>query len=180
MASWEDLLGKAQQGDREAYTEFLRAAVPFLRRRARRLVPTEHLDDFVQDTLLTLHKVLHTYQPGRPVEPWVSGIIKHKYRETWRRLVKHRHTPLDEASALIGDLSVDTVEWKLDSERLLRRLPKEQAKVIYATKIEGRTLAETALLMSRSIAWVKVNVHRATKSLRYELQHDQQRATSKQ
>ena len=73
---WSLLLAAAQQGDGAAYRAFLEAALPFARALARRRCPNEaEAEDVVQDALLTLHRVRHTYEPGRPVQPWLAAIV---------------------------------------------------------------------------------------------------------
>ena len=50
-------------------------------------------DDLVQETFLQLHRSRRTYEPGRPVTPWVFAIARHVYlmhrRRTGRRLKFH-------------------------------------------------------------------------------------------
>ena len=47
-------------------------------------------DDLVQETFLQMHRSRRTYEPGRPVMPWVFAIARHVYlmhrRRTARRL----------------------------------------------------------------------------------------------
>src|SRR6185503_16227134 len=47
-------------------------------------------DDLLQDTFLQMHRSRRTYEPGRPVTPWVFAIARHVYlmhrRATARRL----------------------------------------------------------------------------------------------
>src|ERR1700761_7181757 len=58
-AAW---MAAAQGGDRRAYEQVLAASVPLIRTAARRKgVPVDLLDDVVQETLLTVHRVRHTY-----------------------------------------------------------------------------------------------------------------------
>jgi DNA-directed RNA polymerase specialized sigma24 family protein len=33
-------------------------------------------EDIVQDALLTIHRVRHTYKPGRAVRPWLAAIVR--------------------------------------------------------------------------------------------------------
>src|SRR5580693_430551 len=47
-------------------------------------------DDLLQDTFLQIHRSRRTYEPGRPVTPWVFAIARHVYlmqrRSAGRRL----------------------------------------------------------------------------------------------
>lgn len=169
MNEWPALLQRAQQGDKQAYHTFLKGVVPFLRLRARRYVGPQQLDDFVQDTLLTLHRILHTYQYDLPVEPWLSGILRHKYYESWRQASNAHNQPLTEDDSWHPVVELDEDEQFVAVSRLLAPLNDVQAQVLYATKVEELSLAETATLVQRSTAWVKVNVHRAIQLLRTEL-----------
>ena len=77
-ARWAMLLAAAQGGDQSAYTQILSEVTPF----ARALIRRFHSDpstaeDVVQDTLLTIHRVRHTYEAGRSVHAWVASIARH-------------------------------------------------------------------------------------------------------
>lgn len=73
---WGELLAAAQRGDADSYHAFLTAIIPFVRTIARRRCWSEDMaDDVVQDVLLTVHRVRNTYQPGRPVGPWLTAIV---------------------------------------------------------------------------------------------------------
>src|SRR5688500_15494465 len=83
---WSALLAAAQRGDAAAYRAFLEAILPFARVIARRhLRAAEQVEDAVQDALLTLHRVRHTYEPGRPVEPWLAAIVTRRAIDVARR-----------------------------------------------------------------------------------------------
>lgn len=170
MNEWPTLLQQAQQGDKQAYQRFLQSILPFLRARARRYVAAQQVEDFVQDVLLTVHRILHTYQYDLPVEPWLSGILRHKYYESWRQAGYGIHQPLaeDESWHPVTHFEEETQEQAVN--RVLASLSEEQAFVLYATKVEELSVLETANILQRSVAWVKVNVHRAILLLRTELQ----------
>ena len=64
------LLAAAQRGDGAAYAAFLRAILPFVRAVARRRCWSEDMaEDAAGGALLTIHRVRHTYEPGRSVKP---------------------------------------------------------------------------------------------------------------
>jgi DNA-directed RNA polymerase specialized sigma24 family protein len=69
------LMRAAQDGDHAAYQAVLRACVPQAAATARRNgVPPDAVDDVVQDTLLTIHRALSSYDPARPFHPWLRAI----------------------------------------------------------------------------------------------------------
>ena len=62
------LMSLAQGGDRQAYSALLTACSHWLKRYFCRRVAPSSLDDLVQDTLLTVHRKLSSYDPTRPFE----------------------------------------------------------------------------------------------------------------
>lgn len=51
----------------------------------RRLVREEHLaEDLTQDVFLHVQKALPSYDPARPLSPWVYTIATNKVRDLWR------------------------------------------------------------------------------------------------
>jgi RNA polymerase sigma-70 factor (ECF subfamily) len=57
-------------------------------------------------------------------------------------------------------------------EPLLAALPERQRQALEATKLRGLSLAQAAEESGQSVAALKVNVHRAVKSLRRLLGND--------
>jgi RNA polymerase sigma-70 factor (ECF subfamily) len=78
------LMGKALDGDQEAYRAFLKWASEFTTMIAKKrfyrwsLNSNEMVFDFVQEVLLAVHQKRHTYLRHLPVEPWLAGIVKFK------------------------------------------------------------------------------------------------------
>src|SRR3954463_3375880 len=80
-------------------------------------------DDLVQETFLQLHRSRRTYQPGRPVTPWVFAIARHVYlmhrRSTGRRLRFHDALLAETRSS---DLPRDDVRVLADRDEVRRAL----------------------------------------------------------
>src|SRR5690348_4626287 len=68
------LMADAQCGDGTAYAVLLRECVPLIRSVAARRVPSDRIDDVVQDTLLTVHRARQTYDPARSFTAWLCTI----------------------------------------------------------------------------------------------------------
>lgn len=169
------LLTAAQEGDRSSYAAFLRAAVPLIRAVGRgKLVRPADLEDFVQDTLLAVHQALPTFQPGRPVGPWLGTIARNRLSDALRRTYRRRavETEFDEGLA-------DTVA-QPEAEKppsialgpLLSQLPERQRVAIDMLKVQGMSLKEASDASGVSVGALKVAVHRGIAGLRQLLRKE--------
>jgi len=155
---WRALMMAAQSGNAAVYHRLLTEISVWLRRYyARRLVPSM-VDDAVQNALLAIHEKRHTYDPGRPFEPWLAAIARYKWIDSLRALKAMPTETLSE------DISVtdhgDAVTSARSLERLLEELKPEQSEVIRMVKLQGLSVDETAIRTGQSISLVKVNIHR--------------------
>ena len=85
-------MARAQQGDSNAYVTLLRAITPRVRQlvRAKRgFLGESDVEDVVQEVLLSIHAVRATYDPGRPLMPWLWAIVRHRLADAGRRHVRH-------------------------------------------------------------------------------------------
>ncbi len=134
-------------------------------------------DDVVQDVLLTVHRVLHTYQPDRPVEPWLAAIVVRRSIDATRKRgrIGRREVFNEAAYETFADPHAKE-PLDADASRTLARmtesLPRGQKEAIELVKISQMTLAEASLASGQSIALLKVNIHRAMKKLRLNLVKD--------
>src|SRR5258708_25387956 len=48
------------------------------------------VEDAVQDVLLTVHSVRHTYDPARPFKPWLAAVANHRVIDRLRRDIRRR------------------------------------------------------------------------------------------
>jgi RNA polymerase sigma-70 factor (ECF subfamily) len=128
--------------------------------------------------LLTIHRVRHTYEPGRPVKPWVAAIAARRSIDALRRRARvgtqEVHNPI--AYETYADPHANR-EAAGDAARavtqLTSTLPPAQKEAIELMKIQEMSLAEASAASGQSIASLKVNVHRALKKLRAGLAGEQ-------
>jgi RNA polymerase sigma-70 factor (ECF subfamily) len=156
----------AQQGDQDAYRELLDDLVPMLRAVIRRRVANvNEIDDIVQDVLLAVHRARHTYDPARPLEPWVFAIarnvtIDHARRRLarsgWEVTVEQLPDAPGEADAPLAP--------RLDEA--LARLPAAQREAFRMLKLEGLSVDAAAERAGTTPGALKVRAHRAYKALR--------------
>ena len=171
-AEWSTLMARAQEGDQQAYRDLLRQIAPYIRSLARRagLAPDD-CGDAVQDVLLTLHAVRHTYDPSRPFAPWLVGISRHRLTDHMRSRVRRQAREVElttEHEATIAAVTAN-LETRDEARRLraaVTRLPAVQRQAIELLKLKELSLAEAAASSGRTEGALKVSVHRAIKSLR--------------
>ncbi len=172
------LMVAAQSGDRAAYAELLRACVPFVKRVGRRTgLAEDRLDDVMQDTLVTLHHARQTYDPSRSFCAWLSVIARRRAIDILRRQGRNArrevHAPL--AFEAHADPGSDTAGgWEQTGRAkvlgaAIAGLPEGQRDAVERLGLREQSLADAAAETGKSTGALKVNFHRALKTLRLRL-----------
>jgi RNA polymerase sigma-70 factor (ECF subfamily) len=170
-AAW---MAAAQAGDRVAYEKLLADSIPLIRAAARRQgVGRDHVDDVVQETLITVHRVRHTYDPSRSYDAWLNAIASRRAIDAMRQRGRHDSRELHDSFALDRHPDADDAsaasERQQEAQRLhaaIDELPPGQREALEQLGLRERTLAEAAEQTGRSTGSLKVNLHRGLKSLR--------------
>lgn len=173
---WRGLMKAAQDGDRAAYDTLLREVVPFIRALAARQDRANRwTEDAVQEVLLTVHRVRHTYDPARPFKPWLATIAQRRCVDLYRRKSRTAaHETSDEtAYETFSDPAANrSLEIHAEIDGLgeaIATLPPLQREAVELLKLKEMSLAEASAASGRPVGALKVNVHRAIKSLRARL-----------
>lgn len=162
-AAMARLMALAQTGDRQAYSALLTACAAWLKRYFCRRVAPSNLDDLVQETLLTLHRKLSSYDPTRPFFPWLAAIARYRWVDHLRLIYRAELVELDRDLPAQGDH--EQLAARLSLERLFAHLPAGQARAIELVKIHGLSIAEASSACGQSEPLVKTNIHRGLKKL---------------
>lgn len=169
---WAALMAAAQCGDAAAYRRLLTAITPYLRGiAARHHRERVDVEDSVQDILLTLHAVRHTYDPSRPFKPWLVAIARRRIIDRLRGQGRRRAREIFLAPEheTFAAPEANTYEAEPDARALreaVAQLPEGQRQAITLLKIEEKTLKEASAASGMSIVALKVSTHRAVKTLR--------------
>ena len=157
------LAALAQKGDRDAYRTLLTECQYWLKRYFARRVAPHCLEDLVQETLLSLHRKLETYDPSRAFLPWLAAIARYRWVDQLRRVYRAAEAGLDENLAAADPEPAIAARISLD--RLFEQLPDGQARAIELVKIAGLSVAEASTACGQSESLIKVNIHRGLKKL---------------
>jgi RNA polymerase sigma-70 factor (ECF subfamily) len=177
-AGLASLMAAAQGGDAASYQGLLRSCLPLIGTMARgHGVPADRVDDVVQDVLVTVHRVRHTYDPGRPFTPWLRAIAQRRavdaLRSHGRQRSRELHAPLvyeshpDPAATAVQELERSDGVHELRAA--VAALPEGQRQAIEELALRERSLEEAAASTGRTKGALKVNLHRALKALRAQL-----------
>ncbi len=167
----------AQAGDGVSYERLLREISPLIRSLLRRHSSNRaDIEEMTQDTLLTLHRVRHTYDPGRPFTPWLAAIAWRRSIDALRRrmrISKHETPELGLYETFADGAANNDLEDVRSGEELqglLQLLPPRQRAALESLKLREMTLVEASAASGQSVAALKVNTHRALKTLRALMQ----------
>lgn len=167
-----ELMARALSGDAASYEQVLREAARIARAIAVGRVGDALADDVVQETLISVHRARHTYDPRRPFLPWLVAITQSRVIDALRRARRQsRHeTVLNVEPASLPE---PVARSRHDFEAAMQQLPLVQRRVIRMLKVDGMTTAEVARALGLTVANVKIVAHRGYKAMRQRLQGDE-------
>ena len=170
---WSGFMARALDGDREAYAklmaELANVIESFLRARFGEMRESDFLEDCVQEAMLALHRVRHSWDRRLPFRPWMFAVVRHKVIDLLRRS-KVRRTepePPEEPAGPAVDPSL-----RLDGARLLATLEPAYREALVLTKLEGYSLEEAAARVGVSTSAMKTRVHRAVRRVQKSLREE--------
>lgn len=173
-AEWSRWMRLAQAGDHVAYERLLRDIVPYLSAIARRhLAQADAVDDAVQDILVIVHSVRHTYEPGRPLKPWLSTIARRHCIDLERRRLRRLQREGGDRDALeaFADQAPtpeDALGREQDADgvrRAIAGLPPRQRTALELMKLGELSAREASASSGLGVSALKVACHRALRTL---------------
>lgn len=177
-ALWGRLMEQAQRGDRVAYHALLSGITPYVRSIARRYIGhADDADDAVQEILIVINDIRHTFEPGRPFKPWLSTIATRRCIDLLRRRTRRlQHEVVSEDDFSSHSAGSDTPEQataRLQTQVILSgavdTLPARQREAIRLLHLNELSLGEAAERSGQSVGSLKVACHRALKALQTRL-----------
>jgi RNA polymerase sigma-70 factor (ECF subfamily) len=159
------LMERLQRGDAEACRLLLDDVGPAVTRFLRGRVAIDEIEDVYQETFMAVFQARHTYEPGRPLEPWLFAIARNIAADHSRR--RWSRATWEELTADLPERAEDDSPAATpDLEQLLTRLPAAQREAFAMLKLDGMTLEDAAGRAGVSVGALKVRAHRAYKALR--------------
>ena len=161
----------AEEGGAEsvdALSARLPAAIPALRAYLRALVrsagPEPETEDVLQETLTRALSHRGTYDPARPLLPWLKRTALRTFLDLRARL-RPRPLPLEGALEPRAPAAADTLAQREWVERLLSRLGAREREVLERFHRGGQSVREIAGDLGVAEGTVKSLLHRARRRL---------------
>ncbi len=126
-------------------------------------------DDLLQETFLQLHRVRHTYQPPRPVKPWVYAIARNVFlmqRRAAARRGRHEVVADQELPEVPVAPEIDALGDRDAVRAALARLDQARREPLVLHHIVGLSFKEVGAVLGISEGAAKVRAHRAIAELR--------------
>jgi RNA polymerase sigma-70 factor (ECF subfamily) len=131
-------------------------------------------DDLLQETFMQIHRSRRTYQPGRPVTPWIYAIARHVY--LMKRRSAGRRARFEEslaADARAGtESSRDPLETMVQGDevrRALTAIPADQREALLMHHVQGWSFVEIAGRLGIRVNAAKTRAFRGMRKMRGQL-----------
>jgi RNA polymerase sigma-70 factor (ECF subfamily) len=125
-------------------------------------------DDLLQETFLQVHRSRHTYDPDKPVRPWLFAIARHVFlmhaRATRRRLA--RVGPLPDDVDVPVPPEVEALADRIHLRAALDRIGPERREALLLHHVWGFSFGEIAAVLGITEAAAKLRSSRGMADLR--------------
>lgn len=166
-------MSDAQAGDAAAYRRLLREILPIVRALVRkRIFDPVLVEDVIQDTLLTMHRVRHTFDPAYPFLPWLMALANARTIDALRARGRLVRREVSDPAAFDGyadprsDHHFTAASLASDIRHWLGLLPQRQRQAVELVKLRDMSVSDAARAANLSIPTLKSLLHRAMANLR--------------
>jgi RNA polymerase sigma-70 factor (ECF subfamily) len=126
-------------------------------------------EDLVQETFLQVHRARHTFQPGRPVRPWLYGIARNVFlmhRRGLARRLRHEQPAPEELPELPVPPEAEQLADRGTLWRALARLGEGRREAVMMHHLLGMDFKQVGAALGIAAGAAKVRAHRGIAELR--------------
>lgn len=167
---WSSWMRSATAGNPRAYLMLLTAITPALRVMAQKRcdilgVQSSEAEGLVQELLLAIHQKRGSWDPSRPLWPWLSALVHHKLADDLRRYGHRMNISLEDVEVVLASHERLTAIDQSEAVQGLSRLKDLQRTIVQSISVEGTSVRETAIRLNVRDVAAQVWLHRALKAL---------------
>lgn len=156
----------ARRGDREAMARLVDGNYDAVYRFLVRRVGPDLAQDLAQETFLTAHKTIKSFEGRSSLSTWLFGIAHNHVRNAVR---KRKAEPVDWTMDEPTDNPEKTLIDREALRKALRGLSDEHRDVVLLHEVEGLTYEEASTVLGIPVGTVKSRLHHAFLALRRAL-----------
>ncbi|KAB8151215.1 sigma-70 family RNA polymerase sigma factor [Kordia sp. TARA_039_SRF] len=163
------------QGDEKSYQSFLLAVEKIcLTYLSKKITNSHHHHDITQEVLISIHQARESYDPCKPIKPWISAIIFYRTADHLRAVYKNKEDSTFQISEenTTTPVTNPTEEYEY-IEHKLKTLNPRSKKVLVMAKMLEMSHKEIAKATGLSVSNVKITLHRTLKKLRKQHEEEQ-------
>jgi RNA polymerase sigma-70 factor, ECF subfamily len=174
----QELIARAQKGDRSAFAALLRDHQDEVYTLARRLVGDPHLaSDVAQEAMIRAWRALPRFRGEARLSTWLYRITVNTAWTHKERAKRHHGASIEDHLDIPApvdsghpEMAGEILELRERLRRALDDLPDAQREVVVLKDIYGWSHAEIAESMGISVTAAKVRLHRARARLAKDLE----------
>ncbi|MFP4344632.1 MAG: RNA polymerase sigma factor [Anaerolineales bacterium] len=171
------LVARTLEGETEAFALLVERYRAVVSRVARRIVRvSQEADDVAQETFMRAYDALRSYDPARPLGPWLYRIATNLSlnRLKRRRLTTSLDGEGEQLPLVDGTTGPEARVLEAEARERVRRevaaLPEHYRRVVELRHVHGMSYEEIAEALDVPLGTVKVWLFRARKRLRQRLE----------
>lgn len=162
----EELVEKAKNGDKEAFTNLiLENQVKLYKIAKARLRNETDIEDVVQETMLILYTKLPKLKDNTKFEIWLYKILINQCNKKYRKN-KTNIIPLDLIENQKAYSNEEKIEDKLDYEKILDMFKKQDQMLLLLYYSNGYTTKQIAQILNKNENTIKTKLRRMKQKIR--------------
>ena len=167
----DDLVKKAKQGDKQAFTELILSIKTDLYKIAKaRLRNDEDVYDVIQETMIIAFNSIKKLKNIDSFKPWIIKILINTSNYSYKKTSKTNCIPLEqiEAYSPINDSNYDKVETILDFNFILNNFKYEDRVIVvlyYVEKFTDKEIGEILKLKENTVKTKRTRIKEKIKDI---------------
>lgn len=162
----EELVEKAKNGDKEAFTNIiLENQVKLYKIAKARLKNEADIEDVIQETMLILYTKLEKLKDNTKFEIWLYKILINQCNKKYRKN-KTNIIPLDLIENQKAYSNEEKLEDKLDYEKILDMFKKQDQMLLLLYYSNGYTTKQIAGILNKNENTIKTKLRRMKQKIR--------------
>lgn len=167
----EDLVKKARQGDKQAFTELVLSIKTDLYKIAKvRLRNDEDVYDVIQETMIIAFNSIRKLKSAESFKPWIIKILINASNNSFKKSSKTNCISLEQVEAYspVNDSNYDKVETMLDFNFILNNFKYEDRMIImlyYVEKFTDKEIGKILKLKENTVKTKRTRIKEKIKNI---------------